>query len=562
MSSPVPQLLGRGLRSVITRFQPRSRFNRRQRFSTVAAAVEVVEDRRVLSTFTVSNLNDSGEGSLRDAIAAANANPGADLIHFQRRLAGTITLTTGQMEITDDLTIQGNGAHRLTISGNETSRVFQMGGAETDVEMKDLTIANGRSMVKEDVGITLTRGGGILNDGGVLTLSRVTMRNNQAIDIISGDVSSDVVGGGAVANTGNGKLTATHCRFIGNVVSGGLRYAFGGAIANVSDSIAVIENSVFVRNEAMGGSTSYGGAIGNFGSSQLTISGSTFRSNTARASNSLTASAQEAFGGAIATRPGTVVSSGSTTTIDRSLFIGNRALGGAAGDGETGGDAGGGALYSVASTLTADRSRFLRNHVVGGDGGIAGGNAWGGAIEATAVSSTDLPLTRIDTSLFSGNRVRGGAADGQNGTAAGGALFNSFGQMDISQSRILNNGARTRNGGDALGGGIFNGESFNDVSAVLNINNSSVIRNFAHGRSGSNGQGGGIYNGNQFAGTNPVVTMTQTRVVANRATGGIRGQGIGGGIYTVGTFNFTGGLLRGNHASTSEKDLFGILTPV
>ena len=289
--------------------------------------MEVVEDRRVLSAFTVLNLNDSGQGSLRDAVTAANENPGADLIHFQRRLGGTITLTSGQMEITDDLTIRGNGVRRLTISGNETSRIFQMGGAETDVEIKDLTIANGRNTMKDDIGIILTRGGGILNDGGVLTLSRVTMRNNQAIDISDAVASSDVVGGGAVANTGNGKLTATHCRFIGNVVSGGLRYAFGGAIANVSDSIAVITNSVFVRNEAMGGSTSYGGAIGNFGSSQLTVSGSTFRFNTARGLNSLTASAQEAFGGAIATRPGTVVSSGSTTTIDRSLFIGNRALG-------------------------------------------------------------------------------------------------------------------------------------------------------------------------------------------------------------------------------------------
>ena len=85
MSSLFPQLLGRGLRFAISRLQAKPRFNRRQRFSTVAAAVEVVEDRRVLSTFTVLNLNDSGHGSLRDAIAAANANPGADLIHLRPR---------------------------------------------------------------------------------------------------------------------------------------------------------------------------------------------------------------------------------------------------------------------------------------------------------------------------------------------------------------------------------------------------------------------------------------------------------------------------------------------
>ena len=56
--------------------------------------------------------------------------------------------------------------------------------------------------------------------------------------------------------------------------------------------------------------------------------------------------------------------------------------------------------------------------------------------------------------------------------------------------------------------------------------------------------------------------MIQTRVVANRATGGTKGQGIGGGIYTVGTFNFSGRLPRGNHASTRDKDIFGILTSV
>src|SRR5262249_34982156 len=44
--------------------------------------LEVLEDRTLLSTFTVINVADSGAGSLRQAILDANAHPGADLINF------------------------------------------------------------------------------------------------------------------------------------------------------------------------------------------------------------------------------------------------------------------------------------------------------------------------------------------------------------------------------------------------------------------------------------------------------------------------------------------------
>ncbi|MCX7387214.1 MAG: hypothetical protein NTX48_11165 [Planctomycetales bacterium] len=562
MPSPSLQVSNRGLWFTLSQLGAKCRSSRRRQFSTVSTFVEVVEDRRVLSAFTVVNLSDGGQGSLRDAITSANANPGADVIDFQRGLRGTITLTSGEMEITGDLTIQGTGAQRLTISGNNASRIFKMGGAETDVTIDDLTIANGRNTLKDHAGIILTRGGGILNNGGVLRLSRVTMRHNQTIDSGEDTPASDVVGGGAIVNSGHAALTATHCLFIGNVASGGRNYAFGGAIANVTNSTADIQGCIFVSNEAKGGTTSYGGAIGNFGSSQLTVSGCTFRNNVARGLTNLTGSVKKAFGGAIATRPGTIVNSGSITTIADSLFIGNQALGGDTGDAQTGGDSGGGALYSIASHLTVDQSLFICNQAIGGQGGGAGGKASGGAIQATALSSTDLPVTTINTSIFSKNRVIGGAAGDHWGQAAGGALDNSFGQMNVSQCRILNNTAQTRNGANAFGGGFFNGESFNNVPATLNLNNCSVVGNHAQGRSDGNGLGGGIYNGNTIEGIVPVATMRGSRIVANSATGGTTGQGIGGGIYTLGTFNVSGSSPQGNLASTSNKNLFGILTPI
>lgn len=100
-------------------------------------------------TFTVTNLNDSGAGSLRQAILDANANPGYDLITFALDSSGlaagpgasvdlysatvtsnssnTITLTSGQLEITDSVAINGPGSNLLTVNGGGSNRVFQIG---------------------------------------------------------------------------------------------------------------------------------------------------------------------------------------------------------------------------------------------------------------------------------------------------------------------------------------------------------------------------------------------------------------------------------------------------
>src|SRR5262245_65924080 len=74
------------------------------------------------STFSVLNVADGGFGSLRAAIAAANAQPGADVIHFTRQVRGTIVLSSGPLDITGDVEIRGRGAWRLAMRGRRLGR--------------------------------------------------------------------------------------------------------------------------------------------------------------------------------------------------------------------------------------------------------------------------------------------------------------------------------------------------------------------------------------------------------------------------------------------------------
>ena len=87
----------------------------------------VLEDRTLLSVLTVLNTADSGTGSLRDTIAAAQSG---DTIVFDPSLAyETITLSSGPLALSSNLTIDGPGADQLAISGNHASQLFTLSGS-------------------------------------------------------------------------------------------------------------------------------------------------------------------------------------------------------------------------------------------------------------------------------------------------------------------------------------------------------------------------------------------------------------------------------------------------
>ncbi len=206
------------------------------------------------TTWTVTDNGDSGNGTLRSAVADAG---NGDTIVFDLPPASVITLTSGQIAIGVDLTISGPGAADLTVSGNGSSRVFNISHG-ADVSINNITIANGQ--------VTNAQGGGIRNAGS-LTITDCVMRDNA----VSGSSTSIARIGGAIGNAatsaGSASLTVERCTFENNSSSGE-----GGGIGsfNLAATTAdlTVRDSTLTDNEAV-----YGGAIAQYSQSGGTALG-------------------------------------------------------------------------------------------------------------------------------------------------------------------------------------------------------------------------------------------------------------------------------------------------
>jgi hypothetical protein len=196
-----------------------------------------LEERLTPANFTVLNTADSGPGSLRAAVLAANneaVNPGPDTIVFAPNLAGqTIGLTSGDsnypgsaLGVASTITIQGltGSGGGVTISRGAGAPDMRLFGITTTgtLTLTNLTLTGGRAV--GETGGEPGRGGAILN-GGQLILQESTLSGNTAL------------GGGSTLGTGG--------------------YGQGGAIDNYGS--ATIRDSTVSGNTAQGGDGDSGG---------------------------------------------------------------------------------------------------------------------------------------------------------------------------------------------------------------------------------------------------------------------------------------------------------------
>ena len=149
-------------------------FNLRAAVS-LALVCAVVASARA-DVITVTNTNDSGPGSLRQALADANDG---DSIDFA--VTGTIGLTSGELLVDKAISISGPGAEKLAVNGNNQSRVFHIASGQT-VTISGLTIINGH---------VSDSGGGIYNDHAALTLNDCTISDNSATGDLGGGIHND-----------------------------------------------------------------------------------------------------------------------------------------------------------------------------------------------------------------------------------------------------------------------------------------------------------------------------------------------------------------------------------
>lgn len=348
------------------------------------------------AVFTVTNTNDSGAGSLRDAINQSNVNGEADTINFDATVFAahqTIHLNNGFQILADGkLTINGPAAGvTLSLANSNVfpRRVFSLFGAAPNLEISNLTLTGGNTfqggaiysegtvMVNNSIitgNSTTETGGGITNRGGTLTVTNSTVSHN----------SSPLAGG--VFN-GNGGIT----RMINSTVSNNSSNDVGGVYNN--NGTMILTKMIVSGNSA----NSYGGGIYNF-QGVLSLNNSTVSGNSAQFG-----------GGGIINYDGTLTLTNSTVSNNSSRF-------------------GGGIFNGNNGVMTIIESTVSNNSAT----------RFGGGIYSAPLGST----VTMTNSTVSGN----------SGQLRGGGIY-TFGIFQISNSTVSNNSS-------LWGGGVHqaNGE--------------------------------------------------------------------------------------------------------
>ena len=425
----------------------------------------------------------AGNCTLRAAIEEANALVGADTITFP---AGTYTLTGGEFDITDDLTITGAGPATTFVDGGLLARVILISSVTVDIS--GVTIQNGA---------TGSLGGGIFN-GGTLELTNVTVSGNSALggggianfgtmeltDVTVSGNSAGRFGGGGIANFGTTELTDVTVN--GNLTTGG----DGGGIYN---SGTMTLTSVTVSGNSATGAFAAGGGIANRGGGTMTLTGGTVSGNSATAG-------PDFFGG-----NGGGIFNGGTMELTDVTVSGNSAS-----------DGGGGVLNDGGGSLTLTNVTVSDNSASDEGGGI--GNFGGSTLTLNNVTVSDNTARRGGGLFIHGGTLTftNVAVSGNSASDEGGGILNA-GTMTLTNVTVSGNSASD-------GGGIFN-------DGTMGLNNATVSINSAIA-------GGGIFNNGGGS-----LTLTNVTVSDNSASAS------GGGIENLDMLTLTDVTVSGNSAA-------------
>jgi hypothetical protein len=546
-------------------------------------------------TVTTSTLSDNLVFSTPDSTGPGGNAHGGSLYNL-----GHVAVTHSQFLRNQALTAGGSNPGLVAARGGAI-----WNGLPSTLSAATLVVTQSSFMGNEanggagSSGFAAGVGGAIANSQATATIIGSTFAGNRAVGR-SSEAGGSFGRGGALFNLNQGDCAVVGTSFIGNEALGGTGggSAQGGAIFNLGgppgQGSLTLTNVTVNGNAAIGGDGgdgvtmfAYGAGGGIFTQgAPLVLTSSTVNGNLARggdhANNNPDGTGTDVFngsgqGGGIYYNGGV----GSGLTIDHSTIAGNQALGGNSAQG-VGGPADGGAItwgnagYDGGDVIMRD-SMVTSNSAVGGTGAarFRGGIAYGGGLGDDGDPFLATNITVAGNSVIGGP----GGAGAPGGTGFGGGLTVDFDTAAavITGSSFTGNLAQGGPGGAGADGGNGEGAAIGVGTAVLfyktsdhsalTLSDTLIANNAVQGGAGSAGHNGGDgLGGGLYAATGTTVLLQNVQVLANEADGGApgnggqAGQGLGGGVYIA-----AGGMvcadadtiITGNHASTSDDDVYG-----
>lgn len=374
------------------------------------------------ASIVVSNCNDSGPGSYRQAVADAVSGTTIDLTATG---CSMITLTTGDVVTSvADLTLQGPGALSLAIDGGSHYRPIQHTGTGT-LHVNDLTISHGSKYLAN--GHLGNPSGGCIHSQGTVSLDHAWAKycdagsSSTSVDVHGGAVygraavnlSHSTVSGSSAHSSAlraygggvfsGGTLVLMNSTISGNAVSAAGRHMSGGVQVGTAGSGgggALVKYSSILGNSANGNSGFVGGlyTTGNVAILQSTIAGNqsayiggVAMMTGAHVDTAFTIASSTISGNSSGDRAGGVWIRGNPAKISHSTIAFNTAHSGSANKYGSGLLADGGAVVDLQSTIIAGNTTDKGSGPLPDDVGGGGGAALTGANNLIYLASSLTP---------------------------------------------------------------------------------------------------------------------------------------------------------------------------